>query len=456
MKMTVKAKASYGFCAVGKDLVYALSASYVLYYYNVVMGVSATFIGAILMVARIFDAVNDPLMGVVVAKTNTRFGRFRPWLFSGTILNAFVLFALFTVPGGMEGKGLLIYFAVIYILWTITYTIMDIPYWSMIPAIADTPKERENLSVIGRSCAGVGGAIIAIATMIMVSRLGGGSTPDAYRTGFKWFSLIISVFFVISMLVAVINIKEGRVENFKTVSIGQMFRSLFNNDQAIIVVITIIFVNTALYITSNLILYFFQFDIGGTKWEGTYALFNTFGGGTQLISMMVLYPLIRKKLETVQVFKLALSMAILGYLLILLLVFTGMTRIYFLFIPGFFIFAGNGMLTVLTTVFLADTVDYGELKNGHREESVIFSMQTFVVKLSSGLAVMIASVGLDLINLDVTAALQTDSAILGLRLIMSVLPIIGLVATMIFFRRYKLNAAEIKRISEQLDSRTRV
>ena len=451
MKMTAKAKASYGFCAVGKDLVYGLSASYVLYYYNVVMGISATFIGLILMVARIFDAVNDPMMGVVVAKTNTRWGRFRPWLFTGTILNAFVLFALFTVPGGMEGKGLLVYFAVIYILWTITYTIMDIPFWSMIPAVADTPKERENLSVIGRSCAGVGGAIIAITTMIMVAKLGGGSTTADYRVGFKWFSLIICAFYVISMLVAVFNIKEGRIENFKTVSIGQMFRALFNNDQAIIVVITIVLVNTALYITANLLLYFFQFDIGGASWEGNYALFNTFGGGMQLLSMMLIYPLLRKKLETVQVFRLALAMAITGYLLILLLVFTGLTQIYFFFIPGFFIFSGNGMLTVLTTVFLADTVDYGELKNGHREESVIFSMQTFVVKLASGLAVMIASVGLDLINLDTEAAVQTGSTVMGLRLIMSLLPIVGLAITMVFFRRYKLNANELKNISAQLE-----
>ncbi|MBQ2041611.1 MAG: MFS transporter, partial [Firmicutes bacterium] len=173
MKLSLKQKIAFGLGAVGKDMVYALSASYVLYYYQDLLGIKASFVGLILMVARVFDAINDPFMGIVVAKTKSKWGRFRPWLFTGTILNAFVLYALFAAPK-TQGTGLLVYFAVIYILWGMTYTIMDIPYWSMIPAITDTPKDRENLSVIGRTCAGVGSAIIQVGTMLSVAALGGG------------------------------------------------------------------------------------------------------------------------------------------------------------------------------------------------------------------------------------------------------------------------------------------
>ena len=98
MELTFKQKAAYGIGAVGKDMVYALSASYAMYFYQDVLGLSATFVGLILMIARIFDAANDPFMGILVAKTNSRWGRFRPWLFSGTILNAVVLYALFAAP----------------------------------------------------------------------------------------------------------------------------------------------------------------------------------------------------------------------------------------------------------------------------------------------------------------------------------------------------------------------
>ena len=83
-----KEKFAYGICAVGKDMVYMLSAAYILYYYQDIMGVSAIAMGIILLVARVFDAFNDPIMGVIVAKTKTKWGKFRPWLMIGTFTNA--------------------------------------------------------------------------------------------------------------------------------------------------------------------------------------------------------------------------------------------------------------------------------------------------------------------------------------------------------------------------------
>lgn len=139
MELTLKQKTAFGIGAVGKDMVYALSASYVMYYYQDVLGLSASFVGVVLMAARFFDAFNDPFMGVLVAMTRTRWGRFRPWIFSGTLLNALVLYALFAAPV-LDEAVLMVYFSVVYILWGVTYTMMDIPYWSMIPAVTRTPK----------------------------------------------------------------------------------------------------------------------------------------------------------------------------------------------------------------------------------------------------------------------------------------------------------------------------
>ena len=145
-KLKGKEKFAYGIGAVGKDMVYMLSASYVLYYYQDIMGVSAVAMGVILFIARIFDAFNDPIMGIIVAKTKTRWGKFRPWLFIGTLTNAIVLYLMFAAPPSLSGRGLVAYAAITYILWGVTYTMMDIPYWSMIPAFTESGKERENLS----------------------------------------------------------------------------------------------------------------------------------------------------------------------------------------------------------------------------------------------------------------------------------------------------------------------
>ena len=454
MKLTMGEKVSYGLGAVGKDMVYMLSASYILYYYQDILGVSAVAMGIILMAARVFDAFNDPIMGVIVAKTKTRWGKFRPWLLIGTILNAVVLYLMFAAPPALNGGGLVAYAAITYIVWGVTYTMMDIPYWSMIPAFTEGGKEREGLSALARSCAGVGSAIITIITMICVIWLGQGNE----RTGFKLFALIIAVIFIVFTTITCVKIKEKSTVNVESPSVGQMFRALLSNDQAMAVVITIVLINCAIYITSNLVIYFFKYDFGGKDWYNSYTIFNVFGGGIQILSMMLFFPVLRKFINAIQVFYVGFVMAILGYISLLILAFTNMSNVFLLFIPAFFIFAAHGLLSVLTTVFLANTVDYGELKNNRRDESVIFSMQTFVVKLASGFAALVASICLSVFSLsndtsDTSAVVEkvAGSSVVGLRMTMTVIPVVGLlVAIFLFHRKYILTDEKVAEIAAKV------
>lgn len=457
MKLTLWEKISYGLGAVGKDMVYMLSATYILYYYQDILGVSAVAMGIILLAARVFDAFNDPIMGVVVAKTRTRWGKFRPWLLIGTILNAVVLYLMFAAPPALNGAGLTAYAAITYIVWGVTYTMMDIPYWSMIPAFTEGGKEREGLSTLARSCAGVGSAIITIITVMCVFALGQGDE----RKGFGLFALIIAIVFILFITITCLSIKEKSTVDVESPSVGQMFRALLANDQAMAVVITIVLINCSIYITSNLVIYFFKYDFGGEGWYKSFTIFNTFGGAIQILSMMLFFPVLRKFLNAIQVFYVSFAMAILGYISLLILAFTNMSNVFLLFIPGFFIFAANGMLSVLTTVFLANTVDYGELKNNRRDESVIFSMQTFVVKLASGVAALIASICLSVFNLsndttDTEAVVEAvaNTSVVGLRMTMTVVPIIGLlIAVFLFHKKYILTDEKVAEIAEEVKAK---
>ena len=299
-KLTGKAKLSYALGAVGKDMVYMLSASYVLYYFQDIMGVSAIAMGVILMAARVFDAFNDPIMGVIVAKTKTRWGKFRPWLLIGTLTNAVVLFLMFAAPPAMDAKGLVAYAAVTYILWGVTYTMMDIPYWSMIPAFTEGGREREGLTTLARTSAGVGSAIVTVFTMMLVPMLGNafaGADAGAKAieiVGFKWFTLIVALLFIVFTVLTCLNVKEKSTASMETVSVGQMFKALVQNDQAMTVTVAIVLINTSIYITSNLVIYFFKYDFGTTGWNDAYVLFNMFGGAMQVVSMMAFYPLLRR------------------------------------------------------------------------------------------------------------------------------------------------------------------
>lgn len=460
-KLSGKEKTSYGLAAVGKDLCYMLSASYVLYYFQDIMGVSAAAMGVILLVARVFDAFNDPIMGIITAKTKTRWGKFRPWLFIGTVLNAVILYVMFSAPPSMSPSGLTAYAAVFYILWGTTYTMMDIPFWSMIPAFTEGGKERENLTTLARSCAGVGSALITIVTIIAVQALGAGNE----RIGFSRFALVIAAVFVLFETIAVITIKEKSTVDVKTTSVGDMFKALIHNDQTMVVVLAIVLVNTAVYITSNLVIYFFKYDVGGAAWYNNYTIFNTFGGAVSILSMMVLFPLLRKFFSTTKVFYIGTGSAIVGYLTLIAIAFlTPMDNVYLLLIPGFLIFAANGILTVLVTVFLANTVDYGELQNGTRDESVVFSMQTFVVKLASGIAALAASLTLSINHIQKGGTDATDAAVVidqaartGLRLSMTIIPIIlMIIAILIFAKKFILTEEKVAEITEELHERRQV
>ncbi len=461
-KLTGTERFAYGIGAVGKDMVYMLSASYISIYFLDVMGISAAAIAVLLLVARVFDAFNDPIMGVLVAKTKTRWGKFRPWLLVGTITNAVILYLMFSIPPTLDGAGLVAYASVTYILWGLTYTMMDIPYWSMIPAFTQSGKEREGLSAFARSCAGVGSALISIITVMSVAALGrkfGGTTDNEInRIGYSKFALIIAILFVVFITITCLVIKEKSTVDMKSASIKDMFKALIQNDQAMTVVVAIVMINTALYITQQLVYFFLKYDFSPATYQADFTLFNTVGGGCQILAMMLLFPLLRKIMDTVKIFYTCFGMAITGYILIIVISFTGTSNVNWLLIPAALIMAAVGVLNVIITVFLANTVDYGELKNHRRDESVIFSMQTFVVKLASGIAGFLSSMVLFVFNInsdknaEVVAVSQTSS--LGLRLSMTLIPIaVLLIGFVVFKKRYMLSDDRMDEITAELAKR---
>lgn len=461
--LSLKEKLAYGIGAVGKDMVYMFSATYISIYFLDVMGISAAAIAVLLMVARVFDAFNDPIMGVLVAKTKTKWGKFRPWLLIGTITNAVVLYLMFTIPPSLDGAGIVAYASVTYILWGMTYTMMDIPYWSMVPAFTKSGKEREGLSAFARSCAGVGSALISVITVMCVAALGkmAGATTDneINRIGYSRFALIIAIIFIIFIGITCLFIKEKSTVDIKTASIKDMFKALVENDQAMTVVIAIVMINTALYITQMLVYFFLKYDFSPSTYQGDYTLFNTVGGACQILAMMLLFPALRKFMDTVKIFYTCFVMAVTGYIIIIIISATGTSNVTWLFIPAALIMAAVGVLNVIITVFLANTVDYGELKNNRRDESVIFSMQTFVVKLASGIAGFLSSMVLYIFKInsdkeaDYVELLRGQR--LGLRLSMTIIPIIVLfIGFIVFKNRYILTDSKLKEITDKLKNRT--
>ncbi|NAX07247.1 glycoside-pentoside-hexuronide (GPH):cation symporter, partial [Vibrio sp. V40_P2S30T141] len=190
-KITLQTKVSYGLGALGKDFACAPIYIFLMFYFTDVAGLPAAFVGTIFLAARIIDAITDPMMGVIVDNTRSKFGKFRPWIVIGTLLNAVVLVGLFSTHM-FEGTTLYIYAAAAYILWGLTYTIMDIPYWSMIPALSSSRQEREKLVVWPRLFASLAWFVTGTYGLYIVGQLGQGDQGK----GFFNVAMLIAVLFI--------------------------------------------------------------------------------------------------------------------------------------------------------------------------------------------------------------------------------------------------------------------
>ena len=202
-KLTWRSKLSFGMGAFGKDLVYAIVGTYFMKYLTDVRLVDPFFVAVLFMAARIWDAFNDPFMGMIVDNTRSRWGKFRPWILIGTLVNAVILVLLYLdvdLPAGQYA----IYVGIMYILWGMTYTIMDIPYWSMVPALTDDENERSQISAIPRFFASMAWLAVGSGGLFIVKYFGNGDQI----LGFSRFAIAVAVIFIFTILLTVTQTKE--------------------------------------------------------------------------------------------------------------------------------------------------------------------------------------------------------------------------------------------------------
>ena len=448
-KLTSREKYSYGIGAYGKDLACGIVYTFLMIYFTDVVGINPAFVGTLFLMARLWDAINDPILGMIVDNTRSRFGKFRPWIFIGTILNSVVLFLLFRKPD-LEGTSLYLYYSVMYILWGMTYTIMDIPYWSMIPTLATTKEDREKISVVPRIFASLGGLTVTTFGIALVNKLGNGNQIK----GFEYFALGIVIIFIISTIVTCINVKEKtqvQVNNEK-VNIKQAFNILKQNDQLLVFIGIVLAYNLAMQLAGGAAIYYFKYVAGKESLFSLYSFFKV-----AEIGGLMLFPVVTRKIGRQQVFRMATILPMFGLITLFISGLIAPQSILFISVSAVLLNLGSGFLLGSTTVMLADIVDYGEYKLGSRNESIIFSAQTLLVKLASALSGWLIGVGLSLIGYVAGAAVQSNITIIGIRVIMTIIPsIVALVMYVIYKSKYKINGSFHDEILQVIGSRKKV
>ena len=444
-KVTSREKYSYGIGAFGKDMVYAVVATYLMIFFTDEVGISSVFVGSLFFFARFWDAINDPVMGLIVDNTKSKWGKFRPWIFIGTLLNAVVLVFLFLNPTNfLEGKMVYVYCAVAYILWGMTYTVMDIPYWSMIPSFTSNPDERDKIAVIPRIFATLGGSTVNTFGLMLIGILGVTSKSQGYfRLG-----LIIAAIFVISTIITVLNVKEKNVvENDENIKLSEITTILGKNDQLLVIIASVVIFQVAQFLYSGFLVYFFTYAV---KDLNLYATFVAIGTVTQVASLM-LFPKISQVVGRRNVYTIACILTVIGFGGMFIVGGSGSGIL--LCIVGIAYNLGVGLLNASTTVMISNAVDYGEYKMGKRSESIIFSAQTFIVKFSTAFSGLIIGFGLSIIKY-VPNAQQTASTIMGMKMIMFLIPAILMVlCAVVYTKFYKLHGKFYSDVMNSLEER---
>lgn len=436
-KSIIPTALGYGVGAIGLDLSYGMFYSYLSYYLSSVLGLQEGFLLLITPIARIWDGINDPMMGTIVDNTRTKHGKYRPWILIGAICNAVVLFLLFT-SFGMSGLPLYIYIGVMYILWGMTNTMADIPYWSMVPSFTSEEKERNLVATVARSFSGIGQGIISILTPIICPLLSSGITDaKGYSaSGFSRWAGICGVALVFFALVCVLITKEKNVVygEKKKFSLKQIFSVIKNNDQLVVFIVFAMLSNAGWYLTSSTAVYYFTDTLGNSKLQ---SLFQTIGTVGSVLGLLVV-PVLSKWFSKRTTYTISLSTAIVGYALMLI---TGpILKLNVVIMDVCYILASVGVssMFVSQTIFLADIVDYGEYKNGERNESITFSMKGFLQKMAYTMQTIVLFGGLGLMNYNeqITATVGlNDTTKTGIGIICFGVPMLFFLASLIVFRK---------------------
>ena len=393
-KGQMKSRLSYAAGAFGNDVFYATLSTYFIMFVTTHLFNTGDpkqnshyvlLITNIISILRILEVFIDPLIGNMIDNTNTKYGKFKPWVVGGGIISSITLLLLFTDLGGLNKTNPFLYlvlFGIIYLVMDVFYSIKDIGFWSMIPALSLDSHEREKMATFARIGSTIGANIVGVAIMPIVLFFSmTNSSGSGDKSGWFWFAFIVALIGVITSIAVGIGTREVeskiRDNNEKT-SLKQVFKVLGQNDQLMWLSLGYWFYGLGINTLNALQLYYFTFILGDSgKYSILYGL-NTVVG---LVSVS-LFPSLAGKFNRKRLFYGCIAV-MLGGIGIFSIAGTSLPMILtaaeLFFIPQPLVF-----LVIL--MIISDSVEYGQWKLGHRDESLTLSVRPLVDKLGGAMS----------------------------------------------------------------------
>ena len=380
---------------IGRDFLYFLFNSFLMTFIlftKTIDNKMLTVVGAIIVVARIFDALNDPIMGGIVENTRTKWGKYKPWQLLGAVLTGAVIISVFCVK--LDGWSYIGFLAFAYLMFSITFTMNDISYWGMLPSLTSDEHERNKLTSCAQLLASAG---VGLASLLIPLFTTGSLAKWGAPTGYKVIGIISAVLMVLFQLFTILGVKEKPLPPIKPdksdrLTLKKMFQTIAKNDQLLwCALIMLIFSIGTGVVGGGLLTMYVYFEFG---YEGGYTLLIGLGYGIISTLFTATYPWLSKKFGRNKILYSAGIATIFGFALMLIFALaipTGAPKssewfAKFILIAVAYTFIGYGAgFYMIMVINMANTVEYNEWKYGQRNESLIFSLRPFTAKLSSAL-----------------------------------------------------------------------
>jgi GPH family glycoside/pentoside/hexuronide:cation symporter len=410
MKLSVKEKIGYSLGDTASHFVWDMVGFWLLFFYTDIYGISAAAAGTIMMIARFWDMAIDPIIGVVSDRTNTRWGKFRPYILFGAIPYAVLAILTFTTPDFGE-VGKIIYAGATYVLLMTAYAFINLPYSALGAVMSADTYERAGLNTYRFIAGFIGQFVVTGLALTLANYFGGGDKAQGFQYTVFLFAGLSLVFFFITFKTTKERVQPPKEQKN---SVKADFGNLFKNRAWVILAIVGIVSFIMFAMQNAAIAYYFKYYLGR---EDNVQLFNVLGTVALIVALPLSKPL-AKRFGNKNVF---IGSSLISGLFFMLIYLPGVTDLTTIYIFNIIAKMAYAPAVPLLWTMIADSADYGEWKSGRRATGLYFSAAVFAQKAGWGIGAAIAGWILSISNFMPNVE-QTSEAITGIKLLVSVIP----------------------------------
>jgi len=440
-KLSIKEKIGYSLGDTASHFVWDMVGFWLLFFYTDVYGISAAAAGTIMLIARFWDMAIDPIIGVVSDRTNTRWGKFRPYILFGAIPYAVLAILTFTTPDFGE-MGKIIYAGATYVLLMTAYAFINLPYSALGAVMTDDTYERAGLNTYRFIAGFTGQFVVTGLALTLAEYFGGGDKAQGFQYTVFLFAALSLVFFFITFKTTRERVQPPKSQkNSLKEDVGNLFK---NRAWVILAIVGI--VSFIMFAMQNAaIAYYFKYYLGR---EDNVQWFNVIGTVALIVALPLSKPL-AKRFGNKNVF---IGSSLISGLFFMLIYLPGVTDLTTIYVFNIIAKMAYAPAVPLLWTMIADSADYGEWKSGRRSTGLYFSAAVFAQKAGWGIGAAIAGWILSISNF-MPNVTQTETAITGIKLLVSVIPGILYMSCAIFMLFYKIDKKTTDQMKIDLDKR---